>query len=820
VNWLQTNENIKYELSEIFAAGSPAFSNIDDSVELFRKIIYHITPDRELNGLSRALPAALQDAFVDKVGDINSLSIIADKIEPFLKKLAIISGKATVTSVKGLMLLPLIKLLNINSALSAPPGGLGANPQLDETNLINYKGASQYLEYICLAYLTRNAVHVSPAWRHSEVIERRNALITVCLYASLICKTDIDRQPDNRPGDEVIVNKIKAEEKYLYYFMSFGDSSNRIKNQIVTAYILQFIKENGTVAMDLLKSSVDTFFKNQMEPHYYSTIASTLQIDGKIVYDREAKTVELRSEERERIVRMQQSFEDDRNIFFLYLEDICNNFGIKAKVNEIFDHLSIFLESNYQIDIDEASSQGAKTKTNEDQCYKEFLSYLATVTGDNDVAKRLFADLANLSKDNDFLLKMSASRVFAKISNPDRFEHYLREHDRVLYLDTQIVLFALCLNYTNQDISYDNSFLQTTNDLFRLAEHDQSIEIKIPRQYLQEASYQLKLAVMLIPFEQMGGERLSGNVFYRFYYFLRNAGLLHKEDEKYADFILNNFFLKERDAYDHRYQDTAVRIIEDILETQFSYVEIMKIGEHSADAFDVIDEVLKKEGNKTKSPFVIANDAKMLHFLTEPARHDVEPFFLTWDKRWQDYRREYLDRYERLEAVSFHLFNPAKFINHYSLLKLKINPQAITNDLLSLMDSYSSSSKTDTVWDLLNRFTGIENIDQDTRRQYISFIVNLFRTDLNYSTADIDKVERSERIAVQMGDAMQKIHDHFYDKQGDFKLDDYRQAMLYQENFKGIATLVTQSINGTISTNTLLHSVDDIIREHQATSRS
>ena len=81
-------------------------------------------------------------------------------------------------------------------------------------------------------------------------------------------------------------------------------------------------------------------------------------------------------------------------------------------------------------------------------------------------SKDLFKELLCISRDNDVLIRVSAGRAYQTISNPERFDEYVRKADRKVWLDTQILLYLLCDNddYAKYD-HHSYSIIQTACSL-------------------------------------------------------------------------------------------------------------------------------------------------------------------------------------------------------------------------------------------------------------------------------------------------------------------------------------------------------------------
>ena len=797
LEWGQIKEEIVRDTEEIFSENNPSYPNILEGIELFRKVIYSTTGGALLSGLHREIIPSLNDAYIEKVGELSSLKTLANALDPYLKKICIISGKETEISVSGKTLRPLLEKLSLIpsdfQSLREPlkPGSLAEN--LD------------YTEYICESYQTRNKVHESPNWGKREVLKRLSSIIVVYIYSALKYKSEIDSISENEPTSEII-QKISEKERYLYHFITFGNTTHKIKNQIISSYILNYLKENQPVSLENIHLSSNAHFENNLEINRYKNLISILETDKKVIVSSYDRTYKLSDDEYERISQIQENFNDNRNIFFLLLEDIAEKYNIGSKILELFDKLQEFVENNFNIDFSEAYDKGIEIDKDENVIYQQFITYIQSITFDKECSNKLFRDLLELSVDSDFLLRMSASKAFANLTNPDRYEQYINQQERVVYLDTQIILYALCLNYVNK-ANYGNYLYESTEELIDLARKNKNIRFKFSKFYLQEVAYQLKFALLLIPFEGIEGRKLSSNIFYQFYWHLKENDLLEEDDETFSDFMSYWFQLDENDAYDNKFFSIAYDNITNYLTDNLLNIEVEILPQYEKTAaVETIEKVIFNESYARNRPkTVIDNDAFMLCHLCNRDVHVIEPFFLTWDKLFVKFRKDYVSKHKRSDIITFHLFNPSRFISHLSLTKFKINPKAITNDFLSIIDSYSIQEKSSTFWDTVNKFLNIDNIGKLKRSRYATKIKEIVEKEFNSPNVEGER----ERILSPFEGRFESLNDYYSNANSKYSIYDYRNLLLAEDYFDK-ATQIIFDVN--IDSKLIGQKIDELIQ--------
>ncbi|MGB8192727.1 MAG: hypothetical protein WCF67_12445, partial [Chitinophagaceae bacterium] len=354
--------------------------------------------------------------------------------------------------------------------------------------------------------------------------------------------------------------------------------------------------------------------------------------------------------------------------------------------------------------------------------------------------------------------------------------------------------YILCLNYVKKP-EYKSVYYQTAEELIDLTKKNRNIKLKVSRLYLQEVAYQLKLALLLIPFEDIATGNISSNVFFQFYWHLKENDLLESEDNNFAAFLQSWFNLYEEDAYDPKFQSIAYANLYKILSDADLSIEVETLPQYDNknDAVEVLHSVLDEDNFKFRPKNAIDNDAIMMCHLCNGDAHILEPFFLTWDKAFTRFRKFYIERYRRGNSITFHLFNPARFLNHYSLINIKINSKALTDDLLSIMDSNSVHQKTQTIWDSINKFLHIDSINSFQRRRYVNRIKVLLETELDYTIDDLNDIEKANRILRPFEEILSKINDYFT-YNSNFKFTDYRDLLLTEEYFDKISALIFSDV--------------------------
>ena len=88
LNWIDIRNEIRAEVKDIFSSENPHFK-IDDTIDLFIKVILYQIDEKQLDGISTRMPNSLQKILVDNISRVDKNSYFPDiaKVEPYFRKL-------------------------------------------------------------------------------------------------------------------------------------------------------------------------------------------------------------------------------------------------------------------------------------------------------------------------------------------------------------------------------------------------------------------------------------------------------------------------------------------------------------------------------------------------------------------------------------------------------------------------------------------------------------------------------------------------------------------------------------------------------------
>lgn len=475
----------------------------------------------------------------------------------------------------------------------------------------------------------------------------------------------------------------------------------------------------------------------------------------------------------------------------MIFDELLSKYHIEVEKSALLDKLSVFFEQNFNIDFTEAYCMEANALANQ---YSEILDFLKSIVGDDEYIK-LFKDILECCENNDFLLRESASKVFCSLSNPDKFENYLRQQNMTVYLDTQIVLYALCNTGLRND-GCEDVRMKVIKKLIEYARKNTKIKLCFSSHYFREVINQIKIALGLIPFVDdptLYDVNISSNVFYKYYIYLRDNSLLEENINSFADFLMETYNLSEEDLTDNDFEGIARDCLSDFMEQDLD-ISIINIPTYeTSNAESLLQEVIQTNRLPSKNSGICKNDAIMISFLADTHYHEgKEPYFITLDRTFTPYRLAFKNKYSRRDVLSWHLFSPAKFLNHVDLMNFKIEPQSFTDDMKSVIEDFGFVSKTRTIYESMVRLADVKGIGLEQRRNYVKKVKTFF-SDNEFSYKIESTQDANKSIEGSLSNMVDKLNEYIH-KFSKTKFNSYCHMIIVEEYFEKLLQIISAQI--------------------------
>lgn len=726
--WYDIRKKIVAACKKTFAEQQMVMStaDIEAATDLFDRVVSYPLNYPLVASLQVEMQESLQRSFMDEVGSLTALRVVLSLTDSYMKKALVMAKVKTIEEFTRQR--PMLKILLKDSGVS--PRFSAITDIIKGSNISQYDQDPSGAYILCYTYLGRNCVHNSPDWDVEEIYRRlRYTMAMYILVTNHLSAALLANYPNLKVGVRIDLSEIN-ETGYVYDFINYGNTSNKIKNRIIESFILNFVyKKEDVVSIDSLVKEVIAFSKQSLNEGSIRSILGNL-IPNKLDYKSTTKKeVKLTESEHERIKAAQENYQTLVNRLLAEVESVLDGYGLKGQTQEVYERLKKFFECNCLSIIKIMKDEDGEASNQRSEEYiEDFKEVLKSLGCADEQLDELFKKLLRICSLNDILVKIALGKNFTNVSNPESFASGLKQREKKVYLDTQLLLYALCDYDEFPTFNSSPSFL-IVKSLIGIARQNPNIHLATINQYVNEAAYHLKRAVQLITFDDIYKQsrlRLSDNVFYSYYYYLKDNTLLPEDvdslgefleamfEVSYEDMLQGNFELKNYNYLAGILQEDCGIEIEDT--PFFSEAEIC----NSEKTFTTV--LLSRNDNR--SPVAAKKDAVMgLYLFSNSHKSSSEPFFLSWDKAFYAYRKDYIKTYMRGNVSSWLLFSPAKFVNHLNLLDMKIDVDVMTEDLISIIEDEDTAANTKHVLDSINKLFEKTHVSTRQKRKAYSDII-------------------------------------------------------------------------------------------------
>lgn len=458
----------------------------------------------------------------------------------------------------------------------------------------------------------------------------------------------------------------------MYDLVSFGKCTD-LKLEIVEAYILQCLFEKGYLSQDQIADCCKEKFSSKENPTFYKKLINKLYGEEKrLIYSKETKCYSLSHDEYDAFQKRIEQIKIDEQSFINEIGSVLKQFSQEGFIDSYIT-LLVELYTN-------AFSKRIEIKQildDENELLSKLLSFGKKQYCKNETeVKNMIGQLLQVCDRNKYLQKTCASSIFSSKINIDNLEKYAAERKQV-FIDTNIALNILCLFYKKSEYKeYNYQMSQSLSEYCR----KNNIKLFLTERYLWEVTGHIREAMDLVPFTKIPKFNLLGssrNVFFRYYDYLLDAGLL---DCSFSEFLAE-FGFKDSDKNNtDKINQTLIKYFSEI------GVEVISIPyTYNIESTKRTLEIVLAEMDRFKTSFARENDCIMLKYLGDNniEVHKTDPVFITWDKSLYKILKPFFNDNPMLKK--WLQFTPGQFIDRYSLLSFSINSETISKEMLAVI---------------------------------------------------------------------------------------------------------------------------------------
>lgn len=502
--------------------------------------------------------------------------------------------------------------------------------------------------------------------------------------------------------------KIDQKKKILYDLLAEGKDLGDIKEHFVFSYIISDLYNFPCSTVEKISDRLKDVFSSVTDINFYRTKLNRLKGNGDIIYDNKTKLYSLSDNTKSKIDDiLNQSLALEK----LLSEEIDNFLQKNSIIDDSSRLIELILEiykANYEIDIEEIQLKSDNFAKSIQRIYQNIINYFKGRKIDKKKSVELTRELLSICQKSDYLNKISVSLLFTNLYKSQELEKYVNSKINILFIDTQILLRILCAYYRETEI--DDYAYTAILDLLKLKRKNPRIRFYTSYDYIDEVCNHIKDAYKLhrflkLPYLKDFGP--SKNVFYNYYYNLKNAKKINIDFIDFLNEITNsNDYNNHRTSGDSDLKQYLIDIFENL---DFEFVRHTKYDNY----YQIKVEYEKELAHlaKERSNFVIENDLRSILYLSTQSLHTDyngiinEPYLITWDSTFYSFRKNLLTNHK--DYGYWYIYSPFKYIDKYSVSNFKLNSTTINYNIIAIAETnYNMTSKAtflDTISSLFNK---------------------------------------------------------------------------------------------------------------------
>lgn len=480
------------------------------------------------------------------------------------------------------------------------------------------------------------------------------------------------------------------DEKDKMYFdlLNHNSDSVELKERFIYAYTLnEFLNsKNNTLIKNEIQQKLEDEFNLQNPEYYTNKVIEKLISKGKIELI-EGK-YKLGDEEKNNLVNIKKDADLLEREFISGLQEVLKRFEGNIELKVIIDKIHEIFKKYNEIDLNEIN-ENIDNSNSDNFVLNELISYVKENLKNNQETQKFITEVVNLCSINDFIIKVSAGKLYRDLVNSDDFDAYSRRLNKEVFFDTPVLIYLL-LAMKQEVFDYDNYRYKIAKNLFQfISENYDNTIFNTIEPYIVELADYLNSTIKLIPIfetgllESLGG---SSNEILNFYLKLKEDSSI---EESFEDFIRDfgiSIEMVLREDNNNYLQQFLIRLFKDNninIDEVYKYDTNYQTRNEFSNVSKTLGEIYAR-GELKRNPRSLKFDSLFFMHIYDSSIDLVDPTVITWDNTFREFRSIYQSKNPSLRY--WHLFKPGKFLDHISLLNFKINGEAISNEVLAMID--------------------------------------------------------------------------------------------------------------------------------------
>lgn len=517
-------------------------------------------------------------------------------------------------------------------------------------------------------------------------------------------------------------NRFSKQNKIIYDLFTTGAKVADIKYSFVSSYIQFALYDHEEIPPIELRAAVKRSLNNLTEQVYDATIQQEIH-DGHIeFYNTKFKLTAKCRQDLDKIVA---STSQQEELLHQQLKDCLGKYNLDGISSNVLNQIMALYKAYYDGELKPFGSEDKKIER-ERRLYNNLLDRLCTTGITQEEARQISKEILQVVGESEYLNKTALTGMFTSMFNSDELESYMNTQQRIVLLDTQILLRYLCLLY--QDTEYNDIAYDSVKILFKeLEDAKDYVQLFTTTNYVEEVvnhlyeSNSLSRFLSLPYIMDMGPSR---NVFFNFY--------LHLKDDEGIGFDGFDDFLAEMLEYDeviprdhNSFLEAMYPIVNEIFVNAGITVVNVQVPENLEEYHKEYRKVLDKIKIKNKGHISKTNDILCSVYLSDesnflnPETEMTEiPFLISLDRSMYPFRDAIVSQFKR---KNYYVYPPVKFANRLSVMNLKLDSEKINYNIIQLTENnFNASTDTLSMMDTISQIMIGEALNGKTTPQKLA----------------------------------------------------------------------------------------------------
>lgn len=498
---------------------------------------------------------------------------------------------------------------------------------------------------------------------------------------------------------------IDRNQKIIYDLFTTGATVAGIKNSFVSSYIQLALYETDKLSPTKLKEAVSTNLKNMQDAVFDSSLQ--LELDQDHIGYQEGFCY-LKDDFRQYMEEIIETTSATEKILFSQFEDCLTKYGLQDLSKKVMDIIVAIYQSHYSGEIDPFNSHD-KNDRRDKALYNALVKIILNREQSIDDSRKIVNELLAVVGESEYLNKTSLTRLFTGMFNSGQLEEYMSRQQRVVLLDTQLLLNLLCILY--QEVDYHDTIYDSTVMLWKqLKESRDYVQVYTTSGYIDEVAKHLCEALSISRFLSLSYIRDLGpskNVFFNFYLYLTEVE--HFEYDSFEDFVCQ--MLGYDSVIPNSYNDRKnlfLEIVTGICEAANIQIKTIDTPEDYNMYLEAYRLVMTKCNMWYKNPGAVNKDLLCSYYLSDDRNFinnetlmPETPFLITLDRTMFPFMQSISTKFDRKR---YYVYPPVKFANRLSVMNLKIDSSKINYNIICLTENnYNANSDTMAMMDIISK---------------------------------------------------------------------------------------------------------------------